>query len=339
MAQMLLEQPMKEARSIGHHIGAYSDLETKLHELREQIGREMHKMVKQYEPDAKLQELILNSIPVEGSYHRGALISIVSESRGNERNISLSATGELFYWATAWLDDISDGNTFRQNTDTMRKTSNDTVAMYLSNAVYGFVMEAIVEQHGTEPAKLSRIFKYFAHNFHVINRGQAKDILMAQRTLESVTIEEYVALIEETTGIDVATNLAIGGIAAGLADETIDKLYQFGLRLGTLAQIRDDVLDYCDVKDDKGKYIIGKLPFRDLETNKKRLPILITKDPTLRKIPDSVYEKIECEYILPRRQEAEKYLYEATIHEESEELLIKILQYWSDIRIFQKLQR
>ena len=122
-----------------------------------------------------------------------------------------------------------------------------------------------------------------------------------------------------------------------LDNEALSNIYQFGLRLGTLAQIRDDVLDYCEVKDGEGKYIIGKLPFRDSETGKKRLPLLLTQDSGLRKIPSKVYDSIEADFIKLRRSEAKMYLNSANINEESRELLGKILEYWSDIRIFQKL--
>lgn len=337
MAQMLLEQPMKVALRIGHNIEGYASLEAKLHEIREQILPEMKRILTSYESDPQLRKIILNGIPREGSYHRGSLISIASESKGKHRDISLATAGELFYWATAWLDDIADENTFRQGADSLRQSSGNNIAMYLSNALYGMVMKSIVEQFETEPAKLRLILKYFAHNFQVINRGQARDMLMALKPLEEVSITDYIALIEETTGVDVATNIVIGGVSGELDDETLKNLYQYGLRLGTLAQIRDDVLDYCEAKDGEGNYVIGKLPFRDSETEKKRLPLLLTKDIDMKIIPPGIYDRIESEFIEPRRQEARTYLSVANVNKNSRYLFGRILDYWSDIRLFQKL--
>jgi geranylgeranyl pyrophosphate synthase len=293
MAQMLLAKPINEAIRNGYVVKGYAGLEERLHDIRKQIQPVMRELVTKYESDPALRKTILAGIPEEGSYHRGSLISITSESRGKHRDIPLSAAGELFYWATAWLDDIADKNTFRQSSQSVRSQTDDNIAMYASNALYGIVMRSIAEQFESEPDKLAQIFKYFAHNFHVINRGQARDLVMARKPLEKVSISDYMALVEETTGVDVATNLAVGGVSGKLGQEAQDGLYQFGLRLGTLAQIRDDVLDYCEVKDNEGHYVIGKLPFRDVETGKKRLPLLLTKDPDLRTIPEEVYDKIQ----------------------------------------------
>ena len=337
MAQMLLEQPIREANRIGYTVQGYTGLEERLHEIREQIRPVMQNIVTRYEDDPTLRGVILNGLPAEGSYHRGSLISIASESMGGQRDIPLSASGELFYWATAWLDDIADKNTFRQSSQSVRTQIDDNIAMYASNALYGIVLETIAEQFETEPAKLAKILKYFAHNFHVINRGQAKDMFMAKMPIEEVSVSDYVNLIKETTGVDVATNLAIGCVSGGLNQETQNTVYQFGLRLGTLAQIRDDILDYCKAKDGEGQYVIGKLPFRDAETGKKRLPLLLTQKSDLRVIPSDVYDRVEAEFINPRREEARSYLDSANIGEKSKELLGKILEYWSDIRIFQKL--
>lgn len=337
MAQMLLEQPIQAGIRMGHLAQDYVLLGNKLHRLQEKIAPEMRRIIDHYELNPDMRNLMLSSIPPEGSYHRGSLISIASESQGKPRAISLAAAGELFYWATAWLDDIADGNTFRQDTPSMREWAGDAVALYGANALYGVVMKAIIDCYAQEPAKLVKIMDHVAENFHVINKGQARDMLMATQPLEDVAISEYITLIEETTGVDVATSLAIGGIAGDLDETTIGHLYQFGLRLGTLAQIRDDVLDYCSATDEHGHYIIGKLPLRDALTGKKRLPLLLTKDPSLRLLPAGVYDTIEKEFTRPRVQEALSHLHAADLTRASNNLLESILTYWSDIRLFQKL--
>src|SRR3989338_9182561 len=98
MAQMLLEKPISEAKRIGYTVQGYADLEERLHEIREQIRPAMQNIVTRYEEDPTLRSVILGGLPAEGSYHRGSLIGIASESRGGQRDIPLSASGELFYW-------------------------------------------------------------------------------------------------------------------------------------------------------------------------------------------------------------------------------------------------
>jgi len=333
---MLLESPMKKAIELGHNPEGYQELANQLNKIREQITPEMQSILSQYETDKQVREIIQSSIPKEGSYHRGSLVSIVSASKGEKPNSRIAAAVELFYWATAWLDDIADKNTLRQGTESIRKTSGDTIAMYASNALYGIVFRAIADEL-KEPKKLSKVVNLLARNFHIINRGQTIDALMTTHSLESVSVADYISLIEETTGVDVASNLGIGAVLAEIDQETFDNVYKFGLNLGALAQIRDDVLDYCNTKDEKGDYVIGKLPFRDVETGKKRLPLLLTQNTKLRSLPNEVYDRIEEDFVKPRREKAKNYLHSADISEESKETLESILNYWSDIRLFQKL--
>jgi geranylgeranyl pyrophosphate synthase len=344
MAQMLLEKPMDYAISVGHNPDGYKELADQLHEVRSRMTPEMNRILHKYETNPELRQIIRNAIPKEGSYHRGSLVSIVSGSRmsaipgcqGSQPDTTLSAAAELFYWATAWLDDIADENTFRQNTPSICKSEDNLVAMYASNALYGIVMRTIADEFAKNPQKLAQLVDHFSRNFHVINRGQAVDALMTRKKLENVSINDYLSLIEETTGVDIASNIAMGAIAAELDSQTTENLYQFGLRLGTLAQIRDDVLDYCPVQH-KGEYVIGKLPFRDLETRKKRLPLLLTGDVNQKILPNEVYDKIEKDFIAPRKAQAMRHLQTATISDEAKDTLSKILKYWSDIRLFQQI--
>ncbi len=337
MAQMLLEKPMEYAVSRGQHPPGYEALAC-LREIRSKITPEMHRILDKYETNSDLRQIIKSAIPEEGSYHRGSLVSIVSGSAGAKPHTTLSAAAELFYWATAWLDDIADENTFRQGAISVRHSTDNLVAMYASNALYGIVMRAICDEFAQEPQKLAKLMAHFSKNFHVINRGQAVDALMAKKQIKDVTIGDYLSLIEETTGVDIASNIAMGAIARGLDAKTDEHLYQFGLRLGTLAQIRDDVLDYCDTQYE-GEYIIGKLPFRDIETRKKRLPLLLTGDQTMKHLPDKVYDIVEKDFIAPRKNEAKQYLETAKMSPEAKETLYKILDSWSDIRLFKKIER
>jgi len=336
MAQMLLERPMKYAIEKGHNSGEYQELLSVLIQIRKRITPEMHGIIDKYETNPHLRAIIKKSIPKEGSYHRGSLVDIVASSNEKHVNNITSAAAELFYWTTAWLDDIADENTFRQDADSIRKSSGNNIAMYASNALYGIVFRVIRDEFQKEPEKLAKIMGYLSTNFHIINKGQAIDAVITNQPLSSVSLNDYISLIEETTGVDVASNIGMGAVVGELDSQVSERLYRFGLCLGTLAQIRDDVLDYCDVKSD-GNYVIGKLPFRDLETGKRRLPLLLTKDTQMRRLPNEVYDTIEREFIAPRKSIAQENLSSAEISPKSKRILGQILDYWSDIRLFQKI--
>ncbi len=333
MAQMLIEKPMNYAMHIGYPSEGYKELIERLENIKLNMKPEMHRIISVYETNEKIRRIIEGSIPKEGSYHRGSLVSIIC-GLDDKKSITLSALVELFYWATAWLDDIADENTLRQNTLSPRMSHGNTVALYISNTLYGIVFRVLYEEFKEDNKKLAELIKYFSTNFHLINRAQAIDVLLSKKKVEEVTIEEYMSLIEGTTGVDIASTICMGAVISGFDEKTTNSLWKFGIELGTLAQIRDDVLDYCDVKYED-EYVIGKIPFRDIETEKKRLPLLITRDVKQRNLSGDVYAKIENDFIIPRKKKAIKNLEESDIPKNTKNTLKRILDYWSDIRIFQ----
>ncbi|MFH0870039.1 MAG: polyprenyl synthetase family protein [archaeon] len=331
MSQMILEGPMRYAISQGHHPKDYDELMISLRGIRERILPAMHYIIGKYEDDPHVLSLLKGAIPKEGSYHRGSLVDIVA---GKKTNTLVAAAAELFYWAGSWQDDVADNNTFRQTAKSMREFIGDTSAMYLGNALFGIVFRTMCDELPDD--KLSKVMGYMSKDFHLVHKGQVLDMLMTQRSIDEISLHEYSHLIECTTGVDIASQLGIGAVLAELNTLTTNSLYSFGLQLGTLAQIRDDVLDYCDTKYE-GEFVIGKLPFRDVESSKKRLPLLLTKDPSMRKIPHEIYDRIDEDFIQPRIKTAQKHLRDADIPIRPKRLLEKILLYWSDIRIFETL--
>lgn len=336
---MLVNAPIEYAHAHGIQTGNFRGLAKKLEEIRREIAPEVEKLVDSYETNPQLRSLILDAIP-RGAYHRGPFVYVTSSCNGSKPNLPLAAASELVYWADAVLDDIADGNEFRQGATSMRLNAGNELATYVGNVMYGIALEAVADiSKDMSKDNARQLFESFARRIHITSRGQGIDLLLTRRPVEDVTIPEYLQLIKETTGVDVGSNMFIGGLSAGLNGGTLESLYQFGLNLGTLAQARDDVLDYCDAIDEHGQFIIGKLPFRDIATGKRRLPLLLTKNPHARRLPDEVYDKIERDTLGPIREEARLHLNSAEIDTDNKQLLEDVLDYWSDIRLFQEIAK
>lgn len=88
--------------------------------------------------------------------------------------------------------------------------------------------------------------------------------------LSNYSIEDYINLIDEATSVFIATSFVCGGLIAGVNEEVEKIMWDFGIELGRLCQIRDDFLDYVNSE------ITGKIPFADLLRKRKRFPLLIT---------------------------------------------------------------
>lgn len=100
--------------------------------------------------------------------------------------------------------------------------------------------------------------------------SHALDVVFSRKVpLKEFTIKDYFRLIDEATSVFIATPLVIGGLIAGADLKTKRLMWDLGVHLGRLCQIRDDFLDYLD------NNITGKIPFSDLLGKKRRLPLLL----------------------------------------------------------------
>jgi len=83
-------------------------------------------------------------------------------------------------------------------------------------------------------------------------------------------MDDYLKMISLTTGSQFAGFFRIGGIIGGADFSELTLLGEIGMRLGTLGQIRDDLIDYLPDEEE-----IWKTPLLDFKTNKRRLPLII----------------------------------------------------------------
>lgn len=119
-----------------------------------------------------------------------------------------------------------------------------------------------------------------------------------KKPLSEYSINDYIELIDEATSVLIATSLVCGGLISNKIDEKREKImWNYGMELGRLCQIRDDFLDYIDPK------ITGKLPFADLSEKRKRFPLLIVY-----KIGNKA-EKQKIDEILNKKQILQEDIY------------------------------
>lgn len=107
------------------------------------------------------------------------------------------------------------------------------------------------------------------------------------------TIESYLASIQMKTACLIASACQIGGLCAGLSDDHIESLYQYGEALGMTMQILDDLLDLLST--DK---ILGKPVDRDVREGIYTMPVLLGLKSQNKKQIRSILQK------LPRGKDA-----------------------------------
>ena len=80
--------------------------------------------------------------------------------------------------------------------------------------------------------------------------GQALDCFFENQKL---SLENLKILHNNKTGALIAASLQMGAVISGLDDELIKKIYDFGLKIGLLFQIQDDIIDATKSKEEAGK--------------------------------------------------------------------------------------
>jgi geranylgeranyl diphosphate synthase type I len=104
-----------------------------------------------------------------------------------------------------------------------------------------------------------------------ICEGQALDVDFETRT--DVLPDEYMEMVELKTAVLYAAASSIPAHVLGADDDTIEALYNYGVKVGQAFQIHDDVLDLTVPSEQ-----LGKQRGSDLVENKKTVITLHARD-------------------------------------------------------------
>jgi geranylgeranyl diphosphate synthase type II len=167
---------------------------------------------------------------------------------------------EVFHNFTLLHDDLMDQADKRRNQLTVHKKWNTNTAILSGDAMliaaYRFIGE-------TDEPYLTKILDLFSKTAIDICCGQQYDMDFEKR--ENVSEDEYIEMIRLKTAVLIACCLKTGAIIGGASEKDADHLYRFGIYIGLVFQLQDDLLDvYGDTKT-FGKNIGGDI-LRDKKT-------------------------------------------------------------------------
>jgi geranylgeranyl diphosphate synthase type II len=160
---------------------------------------------------------------------------------------------ELFHNFTLIHDDIMDQAPLRRNQPSIHKKWNSNIAILSGDLLYA-VVNSILSKSSSQSVETNILFQETAIQ---VCEGQSLD--MEFEKSESVTIVDYIEMIQLKTAVLVACSLKMGSIIGGASKEDSNLLYDFGLYLGTAFQIHDDILDVFPNEDNFGKQVGGDI--------------------------------------------------------------------------------
>ena len=166
---------------------------------------------------------------------------------------------EVFHEFTLVHDDIMDRSDTRRNQPTVHKKWDENTAILSGDAMSILAYRYLAL---CPAGKRQEVFKLFTDTAMGVCEGQRKDMDFEEQPF--VTMEEYLDMVGQKTGVLLACSAAMGALLAGAGEEKVKALYDFGYNIGLAFQITDDYLDTFGDPVTFGKPIGG-----DIALNKK----------------------------------------------------------------------
>ena len=208
-----------------------------------------------------LYEPITYILLLGGKRLRPVLTMLSAEIFGTDYQKALDAAFaiEMFHNFSLVHDDIMDAAPLRRGKPTVHEKWDINTGILSGDAMLITAYRLFENYHGDTFKNLAKLFSKTALQ---VCEGQQYDIDFEDT--DTVTLKEYLTMIEYKTAVLVAAALKMGAIIAEASDNDQDKIYDFGLNLGIAFQLQDDYLDAFGDRKTFGKQVGG-----DIIANKK----------------------------------------------------------------------
>lgn len=175
---------------------------------------------------------------------------------------------ELFHNFTLLHDDIMDAAPLRRGQPTVHTKWNTTTGILSGDVLLIWAYRHLLQAGAGAETKV-RLLETFNRVATEVCEGQQMDMDFETRT--TVSIPEYIRMIELKTAVLLGGAMEMGALCAGAGEEDAARLYRFGCQAGIAFQIQDDLLDTYGDPDKFGKQVGG-----DILQNKKTYLVLKT---------------------------------------------------------------
>jgi geranylgeranyl diphosphate synthase type II len=166
---------------------------------------------------------------------------------------------ELFHNFTLIHDDIMDRAPLRRGKPTVHSVFNESSALLAGDVMLLKAYEYFIS---TAPGRVQQLIGLLNETGRLVCEGQQLD--MDFESSFTVTLADYLYMIERKTAVLLAASLQMGAIIAGAGETDQQHLYAFGRNLGLAFQVQDDWLDAFGDPATFGKQTGG-----DIMQNKK----------------------------------------------------------------------
>lgn len=174
-----------------------------------------------------------------------------------EKSLPAAFAIEVFHNFSLVHDDIMDAAPLRRGQFTVHNKFGLNAGILSGDVMLVKAYEALLTCHS--PSILA-VLKQFTKMAVQVCEGQQMD--MDFETNASVTLADYLKMIELKTAVLLGTSLEIGALIGGASIENAQLLYEFGVNLGIAFQLQDDILDAFGDPEKFGKKVGGDIAQR-----------------------------------------------------------------------------
>lgn len=251
----------------------------------------------------KLYEPIQYTLSLGGKRLRPVLCLMGCDLYGGSclKAIPAAIAVEIFHNFTLVHDDIMDNSPIRRGQPTVFKKWNTNIAILSGDVMFAKAYEYVAK---LDTPDLRSILNVFTDTAIKVCEGQQYD--MDYEVLSNVSIEDYLKMITLKTAVLTGASLKIGALMAQADLQQADLLYDFGLNLGIVFQLQDDLLD---VFSDESKF--GKKIGTDILSGKKTYLFL----KSIELLPPGEREEFYVFYTSNGTDETEKINYVKNVYE------------------------
>ena len=215
-------------------------------------------------PVALIPQLASHIVAAGGKRLRPMLTLASAQMCGyrGHRHVTLSACVEFIHTATLLHDDVVDESDVRRGLESANALFGNKASVLVGDFLFSRAFELMVED-GSLPvlAILSRASSIIAEG----------EVLQLMTTNDTDTDEgQYLEVIKSKTAALFAAACRIGAVVADRPKVEESALESYGMNLGIVFQLIDDVLDY---RADQAK--LGKTVGDDFREGKITLPVIL----------------------------------------------------------------
>lgn len=178
---------------------------------------------------------------------------------------------ELFQNWILIHDDIEDGSELRRGQPSLQKKYTEGLAINAGDALHARMWEALaLNKERLGHAATVRVIEEFSKMVNATTEGQHMELGWVQNKRWDLKETDYYDMCtRKTSWYTVASPCRLGAMVAGSDNDSLEKLRDFGLKLGVAFQIQDDALNLFG---DEKKY--GKMKSDDILEGKRTLILL-----------------------------------------------------------------